>query len=81
MGRVAACEVVLCSGRLSEITRKVEVPAVGGVAHNGLSDLTEMRGAGGLCILCIPTCLCSAGCSLQSSPNVCSGQNIQQTQT
>ena len=35
---------VRCSGRLSEIRRKVEVPAVGGVADNGLRDLREMRG-------------------------------------
>ena len=51
MGRVAAWEGFLCSSRLSEIRRKVEVPTVGGVADNGLPDLREMRGVGGVGIL------------------------------
>lgn len=43
MGRVAACEILLCSGgRLSEIGQKVIVPHVESVIHNILADLRWM---------------------------------------
>lgn len=46
MGRVAACEILLCSGgrRLSEIGQKVIVPHVESVIHNIPADLRWMVG-------------------------------------